>query len=306
MELRHLRYFVTVVEEMHFRRAAERLFIVQPALSKQIKALEDELGTQLLNRNRRSVSLTDAGSAFYEEAVAVLRRTEIAKERARATGKGLTGQLSIGFIQPTLFGLLQHTLISFRGQYPDVRLRAVEGSTRECLERTTRGELDCAFVRLPTEPRQDLLVEVVSQEEVTVALPDSHPLAARDDLDLADLAGEDLILIERHLEPALYDTYIAACADAGFSPRVGHTVTSTWAALGLIAGGLGVGFAPISAHAASPRGVTFRRLRRRAPRLTVGLVWLAKGHTPVLDNFLALRSWSTATAADASLASAGL
>ncbi|MFG1667705.1 LysR substrate-binding domain-containing protein [Streptomyces sp. Y7] len=295
MELRHLRYFVTVVEEMHFRRAAERLFIAQPALSKQVKALEDELGTQLLNRNRRTVTLTEAGSAFYEEAIAVLKRVDVAKERARATGNGLTGQFSIGFIPQALFGLLQHTLRRFREHYPQVRIRVVEGFTHDGIERAARGEVDCAFVRLPIEQRADLEGETVAYEEVRIALPTTHPLTEQPDLDLADLAAADFILFERHLEPGLYDSYIAACASAGFSPRVLHTVTSLYSTLGLVGGGLGVGFVPATARTTAPTGVTFRRLRRGAPQVQVGLVWPAQGRTPVLDNFLALRPWTGAT-----------
>jgi DNA-binding transcriptional LysR family regulator len=291
MELRHLRYFVAVVEELHFRKAAEKLHIVQPALSKQIKSLESELGILLLDRDRRNVTLTDPGRAFYEEAVAILARAEIAKSRAIATSNGLSGQLSIGFIQPVLAGLLQRTIRAYREHYPAIRLRAVEGSSRDGLQRTVNREVDCAFVRLPVDRQEGLMIETVAREDVWLAVPSTHRLAAQDDIALEELADEEFILIERHLEPSLHDYYISQCNEAGFSPRVGQVVGSTWAVLGLVAGGLGVGFAAESTRYAGRSGVTFRRIRGTPPRLVVGLIWRESAPPPVLENFLSLRPW---------------
>lgn len=306
MELRHLRYFVAVVEELHFRKAAEKLYVAQPALSKQIQDLEDELGTQLLIRNRRGVALTDAGKVFYEDAVAVLARTEIAISRATATGKGLSGQFSIGFIQPAVGGLLQGTLREFRNLYPEVRLRVVEGSSRNSLAKVNSGELDCAFVRLPIDLPEEIAFEPVVREKVRLALPETHPLAAQADIALEDLATEELVLIERHLEPSLYDYYIGACNAAGFSPRLGQIVSSTWVALGVVAGGIGVCFAADSARSAVPPGIVFRDIRGDPLHLEMGIIWTKTTKSNLLENFLELRPWERRHEPAPTISGAGL
>jgi DNA-binding transcriptional LysR family regulator len=291
MELRHLRYFVAVAEELHFRKAAENLHIVQPALSKQISALENELGLLLLERDRRHVTLTEAGSTFLEEAIAVLARADGAKARAIAVGRGQVGALNIGFIQPALAELVPDSLRRYRKAYPEVRIRLTELTTRQVLDQTSSRAVHCAFARLPIELRDDLACTPISQQDVMLALPEGHPLAERESIDIHDIANEDLVMIDRRVEPALHDYYITMCNEAVFSPQIAHEVNSTWVALGLIAGGLGVGFAPASARSAAQKGVTFRPITGAAPRLSVGLVWNDKAKPAVLTNFLALRPW---------------
>lgn len=291
MELRHLRYFVAVAEELHFRKAAERLHIVQPALSKQISALENELGLRLLDRDRRHVTLTEAGKTFFDEAVAVLARADGAKSRARAVSRGQVGHLNIGFIQPALSGLLPHSLRNYRNKYPDVRIRLTELTSKQALEQVTSRTVHCAFTRLPIELRDELAFEPISQQEVNLVLPEGHPLAEKEEIAISEIAEEDLILIDRRVEPALHDYYISACNEAGFSPRVAHEVNSTWVALGLVAGGLGIGFAPASARLTPQQGLVYRTISGDAPQLSIGLIWDDTAKPAVLENFLSLRPW---------------
>lgn len=291
MELRHLRYFVAVAQTLHYRKAAERLHIVQPALSKQISALEGELGVQLLERDRRHVALTDAGSAFLHEAIAVLAQADVARARAIAVSKGEIGQLSIGFIQPALADLLPRALRRFRREYPGVRIRLTELTNRGAAEQVSDRTVHCAFVRLPVDLRGALTAEPISQQDVSLAVPDSHPLAAQESIDIRELAGEELILIDRQVEPQLHDYYTSLCNEAGFSPDIAHTVNSTWVALGLVAGGLGVAFAPSSAKLVGQQGVAYRPLVGGTPRLNIGLLWDDKACPEVLANFLRMRSW---------------
>ncbi|MDO9395426.1 MAG: LysR family transcriptional regulator [Herbiconiux sp.] len=295
MELRHLRYFVAVAETLHFRKAAESLHIVQPALSKQISALENELGLLLLERDRRHVTLTEAGTTFLEEATAVLARADGAKARAIAVSRGQVGALNIGFIQPALAALVPLSLRRYRQAYPDVRIRLTELTTRQVFDQTSSRAVHCAFARLPLELRDDLAVTPVSTQDVMLAVPDGHRLADRESVGIADIAEEDLVMIDRRVEPALHDYYIAMCNEAGFSPHIAHEVNSTWVSLGLIAGGLGVGFAPSSARSATPQGVTFLPISGTAPRLSIGLVWNDKAKPAVLSNFLDMRPWEGAT-----------
>jgi len=292
VELRHLRYFVTVAEELHFRRAAAKLHIVQPALSKQISALERELGVLLLERDRRNVALTEAGRSFLEEATALLAHADGAVVRARAVDRGEVGRLNIGFIQPALADLLPRSLRVFRQHYPDVVLTLSEATSRMAIERVTGRSMHFAFTRLPVPARPELCTEAISEEPVLLVVPDGHPLTAHGSVRLEDIAGEDVILIDRKVEPELHDYYVTACNAVGFSPRVAHEVNSTFGAIGLVAGGLGVAFAPASARLAAQRGVAYLSLEGERLTLTMGAMWRSGPRPAVLENFLELRPWA--------------
>ncbi|MGY1718645.1 LysR family transcriptional regulator [Blastococcus sp. SYSU DS0552] len=291
MELRHLRYFVTVAEELHFRKAAEKLHIVQPALSKQISALERELGVPLLERDRRHVMLTEAGRVFLEEATEVLAHADGAMVRARAVSRGEVGRLNIGFIQPALADLLPRSLRVFRQHYPGVLLTLSEATSRTAVERIASRSMHFAFTRLPTVARPDLATEVLSEEPVSLVVPKGHRLATQASVRLEEIAGEDTVLIDRKVEPELHDYYVAACNSAGFSPRVAHEVNSTSVAIGLVAGGLGVAFAPSSARLAPQHNVAYVPIEGDRLKLTMGAMWHSGPRATVLDNFLRLRPW---------------
>jgi DNA-binding transcriptional LysR family regulator len=293
MELRHLRYFVTVAEELHFRRAAEKLHIVQPALSKQISSLEAELGVRLLDRDRRHVVLTEAGRTFLEEAIGVLALADGAKSRVMAISEGRVGYLNIGFIQPALASLVPTSLRKFRALYPEVRIRLSEVTSRQALDRVIAGEIHAAFTRFPVEPRPGVLSEPISRQDVVIAVPDGHPFAGREIVALGELAGENLILIDRRVEPQLHDYYVNVCNEAGFSPRVTQEVSSTWVALGLVASALGIGFVPVSATLNSPKGVSFVPIEGAPAQLAMGLIWADGPRPQVLENFLSQRFWQS-------------
>ncbi|MHC1561006.1 LysR family transcriptional regulator [Actinomycetospora sp. C-140] len=289
MELRHLRSFVVVAEELHFGRAAARLFVVQPALSKQIAALERELDVVLLERDRHGVALTTAGRALLEDARRVLAQADAAVGRAQAAGRGTTGTLRLGFIAPVLYDLLPGLLRPFRARYPDVRLVLEEMHNREAVQGVLGGRVQVAFVRLPVSPEPDLRVRPVRSEGLAVAVPAASALAGGDGaLRVADLADEDLVLIGRAQEPELHDSYLALCAAHGFSPRVAHEVDRTHVAVGLVACGLGVALVPRSALRVAHPDVVYRPLEEPTARLTVGVAWRGPDEDPVVANFLAL------------------
>jgi DNA-binding transcriptional LysR family regulator len=292
MELRHLRYFVAVAEELHFGRAAERLFIVQPALSKQIASLEKELGVALFLRTKRHVEMTSAGASLLEDARQVLAQAEGAKLRAQLASRGEVGLLEVGFVAPVLYDLLPHMLRAFRAQFPEVRLSLHELHSREVVNGLLSRDLHIGFSRLPVGAAEGLRVLPLVEESIVVAMPQGHPLAAQESVALAELADEDLILITRAQEPELYDSYVTACAAAGFHPRVAHEVDRTHVAVGLVAGGLGVCFVPSSALLVGHPGVAYRPLTAPSPRITFGAIWPAGPVAPVLQNFLSLRPWA--------------
>jgi len=291
VELRHLRYFVAVAEELHFRRAADKLHIVQPALSKQISALEGELGIQLLGRDRRHVVLTEAGAAFLEEARGVIAQADGAMARARAAANGRTGYLNIGFIQPALADPLPHALHRFRKEYPDVRIRLSMMTNAQALESLSNRTAHVAFIRLPTGAREDVHQELILNQDVDILVPADHPLAEKDEIAISDIADQDLILLDRSVEPSLHDYYVSLCNAEGFSPHIAHEVNSTWVAIGLVAAGLGVAFAPASAKTAPQQGVAYRPVAGEPPKLNIGLAYNPSLRSAVLSNFLEMRPW---------------
>ncbi len=213
MELRHLRSFVTLAEELHFGRAAERLGMAQPPLSLQIQSLEAGLGVRLFERSRRHVALTEAGRLFLPEAQATLEQAERARRIAQQAARGEVGQLFIGFTGSAPFNAAMPAIISrFRRAWPGLHMVLRELSTTDQLAALAEGSLDIGFVR-PGQPQETAGVEtrLVLDEPLVVALPEQHPLAGRDSLAMADLAGESFILHPRAIGTGIYDKVVGLC-----------------------------------------------------------------------------------------------
>ena len=286
MELRHLRSFVAVAEELHFGRAATRTFVAQPALSKQIAALERELDVRLFVRDRRQVALTAAGRTLLSDARRLLAQSDAAGDRARAAGRGATGTLRLGFIAPALYALLPPLLRGFRARYPEVGLVLEEMHNREAVDAVLGQRVAAAFVRIPVAADPELRVDAVHAEGLVVAVAEDDPLAARETLAVGDLAGRDLILIGRSQEPELHDFYVTLCAAHGFSPRIAHEVDRTHVGVGLVACGLGLAVVPASAQRVAPPGVAYRPLDEPTARLEIGLARRVDADDPVLANMV--------------------
>jgi DNA-binding transcriptional LysR family regulator len=268
LELRHLRYFVAVAEERHVTRAAKRLGMQQPPLSQQIQALERELGAQLFRRLPRGVELTEAGRALLEDARAILAHVDHALATTRRTARGEQGRISIGFTSSAPFHpLVPRVVRAFREAHPRVSLSMEEGGSPE-LAAALRGErLDVAFMRTELASSDGLTVESLVREPMLVALPRSHPLtrSAQNALPLRALAGETFVVYRRGTGPGLYDSIIAACQAAGFSPRIGQEAPRVVATLNFVAAGLGVTIVPASLARMRMDGVVYRRIRGAAP-----------------------------------------
>jgi DNA-binding transcriptional LysR family regulator len=263
MELRHLRYFVAVAEEGHVTRAAERLGIQQPPLSQQIRALETELQVQLLRRKPRGVELTQAGRALFTDAQAILRQVDDAIAATRRTALGQAGRIGLGFTSSASFHPLVPRLIrEFRDAHPLVALALEESGTGELVDALRDERLDAAFVRSPIGPAAGIAVHAVLEEPMVAALPAGHTLAAggRAPLGLGALAAETFILYRRPLGPGLYDSIIAACQRAGYSPRIGQEAPRMLATLSLVAADLGVTLVPQSMRRLRVHGVAYRPL----------------------------------------------
>jgi DNA-binding transcriptional LysR family regulator len=281
MELRHLRYFVAVAEELHFRRAAERLHMSQPPLSQQIRALEDELGVQLLERSQRRVELTAAGSAFYERATEILRAVEDAGRLVRRVHRGEVGRLSIGFVGSSMYSFLPDALGTFRARHHDVELQLRELTTAAQLRQLESGQIDVGVVR-PASERPGLVIETVQSEPVVVALPESHRLAAQERVDLDDLAGESLVMLGQGEAPGLRRS-LAATTD-----RLGgevQEVREMQTVIGLVRAGVGVSLVPASLRALTRAGVVYRELDGGDVTVALALAWRSGDRSPVLTAF---------------------
>jgi DNA-binding transcriptional LysR family regulator len=284
VELRHLRYFVAVAEELHFRRAAARLHISQPPLSQQIRALERELGTPLLARNRRRVELTAAGEVFLREAREVLGAVHNATELTRRVGRGEVGRLSVGFVGSAMYATLPEILRAFRTRYPNVDLNLRELTTAAQLEALDAGWIDVGFIRPPSTPTK-LAIETIHREGVVVALPDSHPLAGRRRLRLQDLRDEALVVLAGREAPGLQQSLDVAMTELRGGAIV-QEVAEINTAIGLVVAGLGISFVPASVAALEREGVAYRPLSGVGPTVELALAWRPAVGSPVLERFL--------------------
>jgi DNA-binding transcriptional LysR family regulator len=259
-ELRHLRYFVAVAEELHFGRAAKRLHIAQPPLSQQIRQLERIVGTALLRRTSRRVELTPAGASLLESARRTLSLVSGSVEVARRVGRGEIASVRVGFTDSAALSIFPSAVRRHRRAFPDVHLELVEGTTRSHVEGVEDGRVDLAVVRGPIPEAPGVAVETVYREPLTVAVPAEHALAAQRDVTLGMLRGEPMVLFPRALAPAFHDWITRLCAERGFAPQVAYTGAEYQTILSLVAAGLGVSLVPASVGSIGSAEVRFRPL----------------------------------------------
>ncbi len=287
MELRHLRYFVMVAEELHFGRAAARLFIAQPPLSQQIQQLERELGVALFARTSRRVQLTPAGTAFLAEARQILVHLGAAADGARRAARGETGWLGIGFAASATYDLLPAVLHDFRAAFPDVALSLQELNAAEQASALREKVIHVGFAR-PYAPEPDAVVHAVQREPFLAALPDTHLLTQSEFLRLGELANEPFISFPELPMPSYAEAVRRACEGAGFTPRVVQEVREMQTALSLVAAGFGVALLPSSVRHLHRDGVAYRPLEEPAPRTELAVVSRLDDPSPALQNFLTI------------------
>jgi DNA-binding transcriptional LysR family regulator len=288
MELRHLRYFNTVATELHFGRAAAKLHIAQPPLSKQIQDLEAELGFELFNRTKRSISLTPAGQAFLVEVTQIFQQLDRAIDIGRKTSRGELGQISIGFVGSATYNILPVMLQQFRDRYPHVQIELHELTTDRQLIWLREGKIDIGLIRPPIVDR-DLNIQVIFQESLVVALPTNHHLAKLSKIDLSLLRSEPFILFPRQLAPGLYDPIIAICQAAGFSPQVVQECIQMQTIVSLVSANMGVSILPESIQEAQRQGVIYRPIAASLvieKLAKIAIVWRMNDDSPTIQRLL--------------------
>jgi DNA-binding transcriptional LysR family regulator len=285
MDLRSLRCFVAVAEELHFGRAARRLHVSQPPLSHTIHALETRLGVMLFERTRRRVVLTHAGAVLLERARALLHDAEHAAVAAQRASRGEIGRLSVGFILAATHHLLPETLRQFRRRMPEVELSLREMPIREQLVALQDGMIDVGFLRPPVDT-DVIAAQTLVREPFLVALPEGHRLTRLASLPLSRLAAEPFVMFTPGRSP-LYTQIISACTASGFTPKVVQDAAHIVTVIGLVRAGLGVALVPQSVRALSPAQVDLRPLRALTARAETAIAWRRDDLSPVGEQFLA-------------------
>jgi DNA-binding transcriptional LysR family regulator len=284
MELRHLRSFVTVAEELHFGRAAERLHIAQSPLSQQIQRLERQVGVALFVRNRRKVELTEAGQAMLTHAREALAQADLAANAARGAAAGQAGNLRVGFLASAALELLARIVPPWRVVAPAATLEFVEGSSRDHVVGVRERKLDVAFVR-PPQAADDLVVDVVWREPVVAVVSSGTTLAQRKSLRLNQLRDEPFVLFPRESAPDFHDDLVDACRTAGFVPEVVHECSAMPTVVGVVAAGLGVSLVPQSISRIALEGVSYLPLDGVDLHARIAMITHATNARPLVRAF---------------------
>ncbi|MBB5767391.1 LysR family transcriptional regulator [Xanthomonas euroxanthea] len=288
IDLRHLRYFLVLAHELHFTRAAQKIGIRQPPLSMQIQQLEDIVGARLFRRRSRGVELTAAGRSLQLSATEIFARLDAALADARRHGEGQAGQLRVGFAGATYFNpAIPAAIQAFRTRHPDVVLSPEQSNTPALLAGLRDNRLDVAFIRPPVDQDDRVTVRPFVDEEMVIAVPSGHPLDGETPLPLSATAGETLILFPRTIGTGLYDTVMAACRDAGFTPRLGQAASQIASIIPMVAAGFGVSVIPTSVSRIQNEGVTYRRIAGQTLHAPIALATRADDLSPLVSGFVA-------------------
>ncbi|MEL7935867.1 LysR substrate-binding domain-containing protein [Pseudomonas delhiensis] len=286
MDLKQLRYFIAVAEELHFGRAAARLFISQPALSFDIKKLEEQLGIQLLVRNNKSVKLTNAGQVLLDEARDLLLQAEKVKRLTRLSAEGAVGQLRVGFVNSMLYRGLPRAMARFEAQQPNMEVLLMEMNTSEQALALQRGQIDIGFVHWARLP-PGIVSECLVADPFLCCLPAGHRLAGQARIDLAELRDEGFILFPRSLSPHYHDLIIARCVDAGFSPHIRHEAR-LWQTIAAMVGlGMGVALLPKTLCLAWKNDVSYLEIEQSGARSEIHAILAAQDAPQAAQGFLA-------------------
>lgn len=287
MDPSDLRAFLAVAEELHFGRAATRLHITPPPLTRHIQRIERELGARLFDRTKRSVAITAAGKVLVEQARHLLALVESLPGQVQRAARGETGILRTGVISTALFSQARKLQTAIRRSLPDVRVAWHVLSSSEQVHAIRLDRLDLGFVNTPIE-HEGLLLRRVLREPLVAALPSTHRLAARTSIPLLALKDEIFIVATRERVPSFYDRFISSCHAAGFEPKLEHQRQTMVSFLGLVAIGAGVSVVPASMMKVAVEGATFVRLQGAAPYSELSVAWSPKNAAPVLARALTL------------------
>lgn len=287
VELKHLTSFVAVASQLSFVRAANQLHISQPALSGQIQKLEEELGVQLFERNRRVVKLTEVGKVFLADATSILHQTSRAAERVQKASRGEIGRLRIGFVSSAALTIVPHLVVEFRKQKPEVALDLINLRTVSQVKRLLGKTLDVGFIRLPLS--HDLLeITVIHREKFAIVLPKEHRLAEANHLPIAQLRNEPFIAYARRWAPGFFDSIMQMCTREGFSPNIVQETGEMYTAIALVAAGAGIAILPESVVLAQPNDIAVRPIPASMGLSEIAIATKVGNNSSVVRSFISI------------------
>jgi DNA-binding transcriptional LysR family regulator len=285
MELRQIRSFLSIAETLHFGHTAELIHLSQPALSLQIRALEEEIGVRLFERNRRKTTLTAAGFTFRDDAAGALSQLEQAIRRARLAASGKLGLLRIGFVSTAGSEIVPNIVRQFRKSNPEVEFSLRNILTAEQVPMLETGSLDIGFLRLPVGEHSALDVVTVHREPFVLVVPSSHELAKRKRVRLREVAGQDFVMYERTYAPGFHDLIFGILRDARIVPNVSQTAGEIPTLISLVDSRMGITILPASAVKHSVASVVACEILDRIPMSEIGIAVSKRFRTAVVDNF---------------------
>ncbi|MBD0778371.1 LysR family transcriptional regulator [Maribacter sp. ANRC-HE7] len=287
LELRHFTYFLAVAEELHFRKAAEKLFISQPGLSRQIKQMEGILQVQLFVRDKKKVILTPAGHYLKGQAEAIFHQINEAKRQLQLIGEGDKGEIRIGFLGSAMQSVIPNLLLSLKDKFPNIKTSLEERSNMAQVEAVLKDELDIGFVRLSRVPKA-LGMTTVYRDTFSLVLPENYPMLTRNFEGMHQFSNDDFILFSKEYSPFYFETIMSICSDAGFVPKVSHKTVHAHTIFKLVENNMGIAIVPTALKSGFQMRVKFIELRDIDQRALLSAIWKKDNANPVLKNCMDL------------------
>ncbi|TXG38455.1 LysR family transcriptional regulator [Seonamhaeicola maritimus] len=287
LELRHLKYFLAVAEELHFRRAAERLYISQPGLSRQIKQMEDDLGVTLFERHNRKVVLTKAGAYLKKELKLTLKSLDQTLEHAKLLNDGKKGDLKLGYVGSAMQQIIPNLLLDFEEEHPNVVFSLKELDNETQIQELLSFDFDLGFVRLERVPI-GLEIKPILKESFCLVLPNTHKMDFENIKDLSKLKDESFILFDPKYSASYYEKVMQIFDDSGFAPIVSHNTIHAGSIYKLVENGFGISIVPKSLAITNNNNIKFIELKKIKQKTTLSVVWNKNNRNPILKDFLGL------------------
>ncbi len=285
LELRHLRYFIAVAEDLHFRKAAERLFISQPGLSRQIKQMEKDLGVKLFERHNRKVELTKAGSYLKTEITQYLKDLDRIFNQAKMLNDGVGGDLKFGYVGSAMQEIIPALLLKFRAENPNAQFSLKELDNQKQIESLLSHDIDIGFVRLERVPR-DLEIKSVLKENFCLVLPIDHPINNTNFKSIEQFKNDAFILFDSKYSASYFEKVMQIFDDNGFAPIIAHNTIHASSIYKLVENNFGISIVPKSLQAQNIKGVKFIELTKISQKTVLSVVWNKRNRNPILEKFL--------------------
>lgn len=287
LEHRHYKYFLALAEDLHFRKAAERLFISQPGLSRQIKQMEENLGIELFERHNRKVKLSKAGLYMQKELNSHFKRLDDIIDHAKLLNDGLDGHLNLGYLGSAMQDVIPNLMLEFKKHHPNVLFSLKEMDNNKQIQALLNQEIDLGFVRMERVPR-GLKVQSVFEDTFSIVLPKDHPIDESNFKSLSQFKDESFIFFDSSYSESYYEKMMQIFDDSGFSPLVSHNTVNASSIFRLVENNFGVAIVPTSLQLGYDMNVKFIELSKIPQRTTLKLVWNNVNSNPILGNFLKL------------------